>query len=252
MNTTTVQQTQTSIGVFEKVFGPLSQWAIFERSWLIVFTIINLALFFLTDGSILGFIASMTGMLAVVLVAKGRISNYFFGIIQVSVYGYLAYTYSLFGEAMLNILFYLPTQFIGLYLWSRNKVSKEESTTGEQVEVKRLTGKQWVGLSVLTVSSVIFYALLLKNIGGASVGLDSITTVLSVIAQILMLKRYAEQWIMWIVINVLSIIMWLVVLLAQEGNDWSMLVMWSAFLFNSIYGYINWVKMGKKQEVTNV
>jgi nicotinamide mononucleotide transporter len=64
-----------------------------------------------------------------------------------------------------------------------------------------------------------------------------------------MLKRFAEQWAVWIAVNILSIILWVSALLATGGNDWTMLVMWSAFLVNSVYGYVNWVKMSKQQEV---
>lgn len=62
-----------------------------------------------------------------------------------------------------------------------------------------------------------------------------------------MIQRYAEQWFMWIVVNVLTIILWLVTLLTSGGNDWAMLVMWTAFLINSVYGYINWLRISKQQ-----
>ena len=36
-------------------------------------------------------------------------------------------------------------------------------------------------------------------------------------------------------------------LLTQGGNDFAMLVMWSAFLVNSVYGYINWRRIVNQQ-----
>ena len=88
---------------------------------------------------------------------------------------------------------------------------------------------------------------MLHTIGGASIGLDSATTILSIVAQFMMLARYAEQWLMWIIINILSIIMWAQSIISQDGNDYPTLVMWIAFLCNSIYGYINWRKLYKQQ-----
>lgn len=67
-----------------------------------------------------------------------------------------------------------------------------------------------------------------------------------------MLKRFAEQWLLWISVNVLSIILWAGALITQGGNDFSMLVMWTAFLVNSIYGYINWRKLYVKQNKEGV
>ena len=195
----------------------------------------------------LGFISSLTGMLCVVLVAKGKISNYYFGIVQTGTYAYISYTYGLYGEAMLNGLFYFPLQFVGIYLWSKNKVN--QSTTGEDVKVKTLTKKQWIQLIIIAIITSALYAYFLHLIGGQQVRIDSVAVVLSIIAQILMIKRYAEQWILWIVVNGLSIVLWAITLLKSDGNDWSMLVMWTAFLVNSVYGYVNWIKMSKKQDV---
>ncbi|WP_099355787.1 nicotinamide riboside transporter PnuC [Fredinandcohnia onubensis] len=224
----------------------LKDWTLFEKLWLVTFTLVNVYLFFVWDDTILGFITSISGMLCVVLVAKGKISNYYFGIIQTGTYAYIAYGYGLYGEVMLNALFYFPLQFVGLYLWTKHKA--KQTVQGEEIQVSVLTKKGWA----ITLSSflVIFvlYAYLLEKIGGNVVWIDSATTTLSVIAQILMLKRFTEQWLFWIAVNVLSIALWLKALMLQGGNDVSMLVMWSAFLINSIYGYYNWSKVYKKQK----
>jgi len=225
----------------------MKNWTKFEMAWLGIFTLVNIYLFFAWGDSLLGLISSLTGMLCVVLVAKGKISNYYFGIVQTGTYAYISYTYGLYGEAMLNGLFYFPLQFVGIYLWSKNKVN--QSTTGEDVKVKTLTKKQWIQLIVIAIITSVLYAYFLHLIGGQQVRIDSVAVVLSIIAQILMIKRYAEQWILWIVVNGLSIVLWAITLLKSDGNDWSMLVMWTAFLVNSVYGYVNWIKMSKKQDV---
>ncbi|OCA84205.1 nicotinamide riboside transporter pnuC [Bacillus sp. FJAT-27225] len=225
----------------------LKDWTLFEKVWLLVFTGINIFLFFAWDDTLIGLISSITGMLCVVLVAKGKISNYYFGIIQTGTYAYISYTYGLYGEAMLNGIFYFPLQFIGIYYWKKNQIG--QGTLGEDVAVKRLTKKQWVWLSVIMVISSAVYAEILHLIGGQQVRIDSVAVVLSIIAQILMVKRFAEQWALWIMVNVLSILLWAITLFQSGGNDYNMLVMWSAFLINSIYGYINWIKMSQKQGV---
>lgn len=67
------------------------------------------------SGSIdaVGSIAGIAGVICVVLVAKGSIWNYAFGIINVSMYAYISYKAALYGDAGLNALYYLPMQFIG-------------------------------------------------------------------------------------------------------------------------------------------
>jgi nicotinamide mononucleotide transporter len=224
----------------------LKDWTVFEKTWIVMFSAINIYLYFALDDTLLGFISSFTGMLCVVLVAKGKIANYYFGIIQTSTYAYISYTYGLFGEAMLNGFFYLPIQFIGIYLWKKNQTSR--SVKGEDVSAKRLSAKGWLIVTAISIVASLAYAEVLRVIGGQQVRIDSIAVVLSIIAQILMLKRFAEQWLLWIIVNGLSVVLWFVTLINTGGNDWSMLVMWIAFLFNSVYGYVNWIKLSKKQE----
>ncbi|MED3575659.1 nicotinamide riboside transporter PnuC [Cytobacillus praedii] len=224
----------------------MKDWNIFEKLWIIFFTLINIYLFFAWDDTILGLITSISGMLCVVLVAKGKVSNYYFGIIQTGTYAYIAYGYGLYGEVMLNALFYFPLQFVGIYLWKQHTTDRK--IKGEDIQINVLTKKGWIGTIVSFLAIFILYAFLLEKLGGNVVWIDSATTTLSVIAQILMLKRYTQQWLFWIAVNVLSIVLWLKALILQGGNDVSMLVMWSAFLINSIYGYYNWSKVYKKQK----
>jgi len=188
-------------------------WTLFEKSWLLVFTLINFYLLFRWDDSFLGLITSITGMFCVVLAAKGKIANYYFGIIQTATYAYLSFSYGLYGETMLNALFYFPLQFIGMALWRRNQVS--EKVKGEDIQVKRLTSKSWMKVLATFTVLFVFYAFLLSQLGGKSVWIDSATTILSIIAQVLMLQRYAEQWLFWITVNVLSILLWITVLAIQ-------------------------------------
>lgn len=233
--------------MMKRYFG---EWTLFEKLWLVVFTAVNLYLFFAWKDTLLGLTSSLTGMLCVVLVAKGKISNYYFGIIQSGTYAYISYTYGLYGEAMLNALFYFPVQFIGIYMWKKSQIMEQDSLAGEDIEVKRLTLKGWLYTAVSIIVGAFIYAYLLKTIGGKQVHLDSFAVVLSIFAQILMLKRYAEQWVIWIVVNVLSIVLWFKAL-GTGGSDYTVLVMWTAFLVNSLYGYYNWAKLSRKKGEKN-
>ena len=60
-----------------------------------------------------------------------------------------------------------------------------------------------------------------------------------------MIFRFAEQWVLWIIINVLTIGLWIATLTTSGGNDWTVLAMWIAFLINSIYGYVNWLRISR-------
>lgn len=225
----------------------LKQWTRYEKLWAITaISIITLVSILMKDNWI-GFVSSITGIICVLMAAKGKISTFYFGIIQASTYAYLAYTYTLYGEAMLNAFFFLPIQFVGLYMWSKNKKQHGTSIIGEDITARKLTPKQWILVitGILIASSI--YAIILETMNAAQVRLDSFAVIISIFAQILMLYRYAEQWIMWITVNVLTITLWGITLIQTGGGDWAIFTMWCAFLVNSIYGYLNWRKLNKLQ-----
>lgn len=228
--------------VIKKLNNYFKDWSLFEKIWLFVFTLTILGLSLYWQDSLIGIVASLTGIWCVVLVAKGRISNYYVGLINVVAYAYVAWGWKYYGEVMLNIGYYFPAQFVGLYLWSKNKINDKE------VEVKFMTNKSRILWSIVSVVGVISYGYLLKYLGGNLPFTDSLSTTLSVIAMVLMIWRYMEQWILWIIVDIASIILWFVVLL-NGGNDISILIMWIAYLINAIYGLINWIKMYREQEV---
>lgn len=56
-----------------------------------------------------------------------------------------------------------------------------------------------------------------------------------------MMLRYREQWLLWIIIDIITVIMWVLV------GDLVMVTMWSVYLINAFYGYHNWTKMAKEK-----
>ena len=176
------------------------------------------------------------------MAANGKVSTYVFATINVAIYAYLTFNNHLYGEFMLNAFYYIPMNFVGFYLWSRHK--DEES--GE-VEGKALTPKQIVILLVTTVVIVLIYWQILTRIGGQLALIDAMSTVFSVIALIMQVARYAEQWLLWIIVNVVSVVMW-VLLIGKDSSAITMVVMWVAYLFNSVYGYYNWKKLAAKNK----
>jgi len=219
-----------------------ADWDPYEKIWLFIFTFIIIVLSIYWKDSPIGIIASLAGIWNVVLVAKGKIANYYFGIVAVTTYAFVAFTQKYYGEVMLNMIYFFPMQFVGFYLWRKRKTSE----TQDNVKVVYMTNKQRLIWLIITFASTISYGLILKKLGGNLPFFDSASTVMSVIAMVLMVFAFVEQWILWIVVDIVSIIMWAAVMI-NGGNDIAVLVMWIAFLVNAIYGFYNWVQLAKRQ-----
>ncbi|MFR9273684.1 nicotinamide riboside transporter PnuC [Clostridium sp. AF15-17LB] len=224
----------------EKTKRFFTDWSRFEISWLILSTVIMIVLSVIWGDNLLALISGITGILGVVLAAKGKVSTYIFATVNVAIYALLTFQNHLYGEFMLNAFYYIPMNFIGFYLWSKHK----DNESGE-VEGKKLTGRQTVILFAAVAVVVLVYWQILSRIGGQLALIDAMSTVFSVVALIMQVARYAEQWLLWIIVNVVSVIMWLL-LIGKDSSAVTMVVMWVAYLFNSVYGYYNWRKLADK------
>ena len=214
----------------------LSGWKPFEVAWVVIFLAAQIIAYVLMPDSPLGMISGIAGILCVVLVSKGKISNYFFGLIFAYTYFYVSWGSNFLGEMNTALYVYIPSQFIGYFMWKQNMQNDNGS---ESVVAKALTPKGWAILLVSVVIGTLCFVQALKAAGGSSTELDGLTTIITVAAQLLMILRYREQWLLWIVLNVLSIWLW-------NGQP-AMYLMYSAYLLNSLYGYYNWTKLIKAE-----
>lgn len=219
--------------------------------FLITGVIISNIVYSIMTGTLdlLGSVAGITGVFCVVLVAKGSIWNYLFGLVNVSLYAYISYKASLYGDAVLNALYYVPMQFIGWWQWRKRgaAVSEAESKgNGVQVKARRFTWGQRVVLAAGCAVAVVAGGFILGYFGDPQPFKDSTTTVLSIVAQALMALAFMEQWALWIITNVVSVVMWCVCISRGEAHAGVMVIMWVFYLMNSINGLRVWLKLSRK------
>ena len=215
----------------QELFGG---WKPFEAAWLLLFIAVQIGIYIYNPDSTLGMVSGIAVIICNVFVSKGKISNYFFGLIFAYTYFYISLGANFLGEMNTTLYVYIPAQFIGYFLWKAN-MQKEQNS--DAVIAKALTVKGWIGLLAFLIIGTLLFVELLNYYGGSSTGLDGLSTIIVIAAQVLMVLRYREQWLLWIVLNIISIALW--------AENTSMYVMYSAYLLNSLYGYYNWSKLQK-------
>lgn len=123
----------------------------------------------------------------------------------------------------------------------------------ETHEVKKLhmTNRSRILALLAMIALTIVYGLILKVMGDAMPFVDSFTTVSSVVAMIVSVKMYSEQWWIWIAVNVFSVYMWFCNFMAGSDNM-ATLLMWIIYLGNSIIMCIKWEKEARKVKKNEV
>ena len=204
-----------------------------ERIYMAAMVLLQVIVFIIHPDSALNIIAGLTGVVATVLCAKGKMSFYFIGFIQTGTYLYLSYQNRFYGEVIENI-FYLVTMVWGIFVWKKNMKTEEDGST--QVETLRFNAKQWIISTVLIIVSTYVFGRFLVSIGSQQAYTDSATNVLALFGQLLLVKRYREQWLYWILLDLLCIKLWFV------AGNWSMVAMYVGWTINCVYGWYNWSK----------
>lgn len=212
----------------------------FERIFMLAMVLLQVIMYCFVPDSPIGMVCGIAGVICVVLTAKGKISSYLFNFIQMITYMIICWgakLYLEFGEQ----IFYFVACIFGVFLWKKNMKKNDDGT--EQVIAKKFKPLHWVATVVVTVVSTFLLGTFGEVILGSTLPyIDAFTVALAVIAQLLMVWRYREQWAVWIVIDVASLVMF--VMLGQ----WSMVVMYIAWTINAFYGWYNWTKLQKENK----
>ncbi len=226
----------------KRIRNEFSGWSRMEILWLISACAVIAGLSIYWGDSLMGILSSVTGVACVVCTGKGKLSAYVFGLVNSVLYAIISYRATLYGETMLNALYYVPMQFVGFWIWSRNM----DQETGEVIK-KRMRPRGLILLTAAIAAGTLIYGFLLKALGDAMPFVDAFTTVSSVAAMIISVRMYAEQWWIWVAVDVFSVYMWWQDF--RSGSDnMATLLMWVVYLGNAVIMLIRWEKEARQRD----
>lgn len=198
---------------------------------------------------------SLMGVASTVASANGKIITFLFGLLDVSIYGVICFlnwrsTGAGLGNCLLHLAYFVPMQFVGFYQWrARSSASGSSKLKARRLDLRRslmLTA----GFVLLSVGCYFLIAAFDKSAAAGfikfAIVLDVIPTVCNILGQLLMSTAYMEQWILWIGVNVFSILMW-IFSLKSGGGDYAVIyiIKYSFYLINSFNGLRIWINLSK-------
>ncbi|MFA6437235.1 MAG: nicotinamide riboside transporter PnuC [Candidatus Paceibacterota bacterium] len=174
------------------------------------------------------------GAWCVYLAAKEKILNWPIGIISVIALGVMFFQIKLYAD-MGEQVFYIITGFYGWYLWKHGGEKKTE------LKVRVLNNTERLQAFLFLIFGSLLMGFSLKNFTDASIPyLDSFTTVMSLIAQIFLMTKVFENWVLWILVDVLAIGIY-----AYKGV-YLTAGLYIIYLILASTGFYNWYKSWKK------
>ncbi len=186
--------------------------------------------------TVINFISAVCGVICIFFCAKANIANFAFGAVNTVVYIiYLAY-WKIYGTMCLEIFFYFPINFISWYLWAKHKDEQDRWLT----KSRKLNWWQNTLVAVVIAAASVVYHAILVRVGGNVAWLDAITFAIGIVAVLLEMFRFREQYVWWLITDVVAVAMYIV------HFDPVYLTKKSIYLIMAVVGLINWVKLSRK------
>jgi len=234
-------------GIRDLLREETSGWSAGELFWLgfSVTAISALSLVFsisrgiplLSGEFVMSLAAAVLGCLAAVFTGQGKLGAFVFGFMNSVLYGLISFGYGYYGEVMVKFLVFIPLNVYGFTVWIRhiNPLGNEASKRSLS-----LKGRLWLVFAVSLLTGG--YGVLLSFLKGYYPFWDGFTTIMATVALVLCIMRYSEHWILWMIINAVSVGLWAAPFLDGRGQPVAVLLMWCFYLINSVVMYIRWLR----------
>lgn len=217
----------------------------FERTlWIISVTVVTAAFFVGKCEDVLTLIASLIGVTALVLVAKGLVAGQLLTVVFAVIYAVISFNLRYYGEMITYVCMSAPIALMSAVSWIKHPYRDENV-----VEVAVLGRKGRIMLITLTAAVTFIFYFILQALGNASLFVSTVSVATSFSASYLMLVRSPYYAVCYGANDIVLIVLW--VIAALENPQYiPMILCFVMFLANDIYGFVNWNRMKKQQSAS--
>lgn len=197
---------------------------------------------------------SVMGVASSVLSANGIIWTFLFGLLDVACCLIVDADNGIWGDFSMHLFYLLPMQVVGIWQWRKRGASGSK----QEVKARRLTGRQrWIITGAVLLGLAAVYGILIaikyatvapEEINRVQVFADASRTTFNIAGQILMSLAFYEQWHLWILVNIASILLWGSTMLSSAASSYTvvMFIKYCFYLINSINGLRIWYNLSRQ------
>ena len=227
----------------EKVKGLKNYFSVFEIIlWCLSVLAIVISFAIFDKSNYLTLCASLIGVTSLIFCAKGNPFGQILMIIFSTIYGIISFSFSYYGEMLTYMGMTLPMSVFSLVTWLKNPYKDNKA----EVKVNKLKGKDIRLMLICTIVVTVAFYFILKLFNTANLLPSTVSVTTSFIAAFLTFKRSPFFALGYATNDIVLIVLW--VLATKEDISYiSVIICFVVFLFNDLYGFINWRKMKKRQ-----
>lgn len=212
--------------------------------WLSSVVVVALSYILSGAGDVLTVISSLVGVTALIFVAKGYVIGQALCLVFAVFYGIVSLFFGYYGEMITYLGMSAPASLMAVISWLRHPY-KDSKT----VEVSHVTKKQLLfGVFLTAVTTVAFY-FILSALDTKNLVFSTLSVTTSIAASYLTYLRSPWYAIAYSLNDVVLIVLWIFATV-EKVSYFPMIICFIMFLLNDLYGFYNWLRMRKNQNIT--
>lgn len=200
-------------------------------------------------------VGALMGVVSTILSANGNILTYVFGLIDVLIYAYILFISKNPAQFCLYVFYFIPMEFVGFFSWKKKGAGKG----GQGLKAQRIReASEWVKFALIFVGVFALASLLswfvLDKSGSEytwyKVALDALVTTANIVAFSMGAFAYMEQWYLWTLVNLGSVVLWTLTLIHNPSDGYAVipLVKYAFYFINGLNGLRIWYRLSAPEE----
>lgn len=212
--------------------------------WILSMIIIISSFIIWQNKNLITLIASLIGVTSLIFVAKADVLGQFLMVIFSLLYALISYKLKYYGEMITYLGMTAPIAILSIIVWLRNPFKRGKS----EVKVAALNKKRIAVMVLLTVAVTIVFHFILSYYNTVYLIISTVSIATSFLAVYLTVLRSPYYALAYAANDIVLIILWGLAM-KTDYSYLSMLLCFSVFLINDIYGFYNWQKIRKRQKI---
>lgn len=212
--------------------------------WLGSLALIGVAFFLWDRVNFLTLCASLIGVTSLIFCAKGNPVGQALIIVFAVLYGVISWMQAYYGEVITYVGMSAPMAVYALVAWLKNPYKGNRA----EVKINVLRGREYLLMFLLAAAVTVAFYFILQAFHTANLIPSTVSVTTSFIAVYLTARRSPFYALGYAANDIVLVVLWSLAAV-NDLSALSVVICFAVFLVNDVYGFVNWMRMRRRQAV---
>ncbi len=187
--------------------------------------------------------ASLVGVTSLIFCAKGNPLGQVLILLFSALYGVISWYAAYYGEMITYLGMTAPMAVYALIVWLKHPYKGNRA----QVSVNRLRAREYLFMAAFTAAVTAAFYFILRALNTANLIPSTVSVTTSFVAVYLTARRSPFYALGYAANDIVLVVLWSMAA-AQDISCLSVVICFAVFFINDMYGFINWMRMQRRQQ----